>query len=260
MNGFLPNNKYDLAADSSCRLHGWPALPDLCVVNAGPVIDLQPLRDALAHAKAHGLALRERQLLAQFIPAPAVDYALAWYLAYPFHFVVTEERNSKFGDYTYHRIDKRHQITVNHNLPPQAFLLTYLHEVAHMMVIRLVKQRVSAHGVEWKSIFSQILQPMLRPEVFDAQVLPAMRKYAANPKASSATDPALMRALHFPTGGVQADGSRPLMDFRPQPGFRFKLKGRVFEVVKAGRTTYLCLEPASGKHYKVNRMAVVGVL
>lgn len=234
------------------------------------ILDLQPLRDALAAAKVSGKGLKERHLISKYVPGPSVDYVMAWYLAYPFLLEITKPRESRYGDYrplppSPNNRGAAHKITVNGNLPPQAFLLTYLHEVAHMMVIRLIPHRVSAHGVEWKSIFSQMLQPMLRPEVFDPEVLPAMIVYAKDPKASSATDPDLMRALHFGNMDDGAEGAlsskvKPLMDYQPSAGFRFKLKGRTFEVEEKARTTYLCKEIKTGKLYKVKGMAPVEAL
>lgn len=221
---------------------------------------LPVLRTALQQEKEAPKHQKLRATLVQFIPAPAVDYALAWMLAYPFHLTITKGRESKYGDYRYKPKEApQHFISVNADLPEQAFLLTYLHEVAHMMVVRLIKKRVTAHGIEWKQTFSQILQPMLRPEVFDEQVLPAMRIYAANPKASSASDPALMKALHFPDGYASghAPDVKPLQDYAPMPGFSFWLNNRRFEVVERKRTNYLCKDPATGRQYMVKAMAPV---
>ena len=217
-------------------------------------LDLQPLRDALAKAKAENRFAQEFRLLSQYIPHPAVDYAMAWYITYPFKLIIEKPRESKFGDYR-PLANGQHQITVNGNLPPQAFLLTYLHEVAHMMVIRLYKERVQAHGSEWKTLFSQILQPMLNPLVFDEKVLPAMRVYAQDPKASSSTDPDLMRALHLTTN--VENGNLPLQDFNPNTGFKFQLKGQPFVVKSKARTTYICENLITHKLYKVRGIAFV---
>lgn len=219
-------------------------------------IDFQPLRDAVERAKQTSAFGQERKILARFIPPSAVDYAWAWFLAYPFKLTITEPRQSKFGDYRHLKHLQSHEISVNANLNPEAFLVTYLHEVAHMMVVRLYPEPVEPHGHEWKNTFSQILGPVLRPEVFSQTTLPAIVKYARNPKASSASDPELMRALHF--NDLYGGGPlKALIEFSPQPGFRFKLQDKVFEVQSKARTTFLCKALQTGKLYKVKFMAPV---
>lgn len=222
-----------------------------------PVIDLDKLRQVIMTERAGGKQHQARDIFDRYVPERAVDYVLAWILTYPFHLTITKGRDSKYGDYRFVPGNPAsHHISVNEDLPPQAFLLTYLHEVAHMMVVRLFPNRVKPHGPEWQNIFSQILQPMLRPDVFDEVVLPAMRKYARKPKASSASDPALLKALHFPDH-ENDKGERTLMSYSPQAGFRFQLKSRTFEVQQLRGKNYLCKELTSGKLYVVKALAPV---
>ena len=62
----------------------------------------------------------------------------------------TSERNSRYGDYTAPRNGQNHLITVNHNLNKYAFLITLVHEVAHLVTYNNHRHRVSPHGGEWK--------------------------------------------------------------------------------------------------------------
>src|SRR6185312_16623812 len=98
---------------------------------------------------------------------------------YPFLFKITEKRESKYGDYFFSP-PSTHIITLNNDLNKYAFLITYLHEVAHMLTGLEYGHRVKPHGEEWKSVFIKVLWPMMREEVFPQDVLTALSKYLKN--------------------------------------------------------------------------------
>jgi hypothetical protein len=56
---------------------------------------------------------------------------------------------------------RRERITVNVNLNPYNFLVTYLHEVAHLEVYRQYKRRQPPHGKAWKTHFRLLLIPVM---------------------------------------------------------------------------------------------------
>lgn len=160
---------------------------------------------------------------------------------------------SKLGDYRYEPGRKRHTITVNHDLNPYAFLLTYIHEVAHMDVQLKYGRKVRPHGLEWKRSFQQLMLPVLNKEVFPEKLLAVLSRHMQKPKASSASDPVLTQAL-------RDFDQRPkdqflLADLPLQEVFQFRK--RIFRKDSRKRSRALCTELASGRKYLIPEIAEV---
>ena len=134
-------------------------------------------------------------LMEKYVPREAVGYCCDLWNRHPFGLKVTGKRNSKLGDYRFDKPSGRHFITVNHNLNQYAFLITYIHEIAHLTVTVGHKRRVSPHGPEWKSEFIRLMKPVMNERVFPEELMPLLQKHMRNPKASSHSDPALVAAL-----------------------------------------------------------------
>ncbi len=188
----------------------------------------------------------------KYFPVNTADYAFDLWQQYGFHFKVSRSRNTKLGDYRYNPKVKKHTITVNHDLNPYAFLVTYVHEVAHLVTFEQHGSRVQPHGIEWKTAFKELMQPVLIAEVFPADLLATLTQHMANPKASSLADPALARALHKYD---LKEATIYLSDL--QEGAQFILDKRVFEKQKKRRSRALCLELKTGKYFTVSEMAQV---
>ncbi len=124
------------------------------------------------------------------IPDAAHPFTLALLERYPVRLRLSAPRKSKWGDYRY---GNRYTptISVNRDLPPSLFLLTFMHEMAHHLVQIDYGSRVSAHGSEWKHTFSKLMLPLLSPKVFKDDELLVLAVHMRNPRASLATDPAL---------------------------------------------------------------------
>lgn len=186
----------------------------------------------------------------KYLPETAVDYCYQLWQQHAFDFKITKTRSSKFGDYRFY--NNRHRITVNGDLNPYAFLVTYLHEVAHLITFSKYKRKVEPHGKEWKKSFRDVAQPMLSLSVFPADVLTALQQYLLNPKASSCTDPILFQALH------QFDSqTEKVLLVNLSEGAMFSLNGRDFRKGVIRRTRVLCEEVKSSKKYLVHSQALV---
>lgn len=194
-----------------------------------------------------------RAVFEQFVPIPAVDYCLDLWWDKKFEFKITKGRQSKLGDYRYHPERKTHIISVNNNLNQYSFLITYLHEVAHLDVYNQYKNKVDPHGTEWRQAFIILMKPMLSSTVFPASVLMPLRKYMISPKASSYSDPHLIRALD--EFDHQSQDETLLQNLKP--GEQFDLNRRVFEKIEKRRTRVLCKEIGSGKRYLISVSAKV---
>jgi SprT protein len=192
-------------------------------------------------------------ILKQHLPPQSVDYCLNLWQQYQFDFIVTRPRSSKLGDFCAKPL-VRERITVNNNLNPYNFLITYLHEVAHLEVFRNYKRRQPAHGKAWKTHFRNLLLPIMTEENFPASVLLPLLHYAQNPKASTTTDMPLMHALR--SIDIVPNSNRMMLSDLAE-GERFKLQGKIFTKSTTRRTRAFCIEQATQKRYLVSCIASV---
>ncbi len=196
-----------------------------------------------------------KQILAQKLPAAAVDYAVALWEKESFSFKTTATRKSKLGDFRYRRDRQIQTITINADLNPYQFLLTYIHEVAHLHASVKFGIEIAPHGAEWKSTFQQLMIPLLSTVFFPIDLLIPLRKHMKNPKASSATDLFLMKEMSKYDDKSINQEIVFLSDIKP--GNRFLLSGREFEKGETRRTRVLCQEVNSGKKYLIAQLAKV---
>jgi hypothetical protein len=187
-----------------------------------------------------------QSLLGQHLPAGAVDYCLRLWLAQPFDFKLRKSRLTKVGDFTCHP-GRTPRITLNRDLHPYLFLVTYVHEVAHLEVHRQFGNRAEGHGQEWKRTFREMLEPVLSELIFPTDLLAALREHMTDPRASTFSDPELVRV--FRQYDPHADNQTFLADI-PQ-GSIFGIRGRWFKKGETKRTRALCQEIKSKRKYFV---------
>lgn len=190
-------------------------------------------------------------LLSSHVPVATLDYVFKLWRETPFVLKATRSRTSKVGDFTGCRNSNRHRITVNRDLNPYLFLLTYIHEVAHLHIYLRHGNRVDPHGIEWKNAFRQLLAPVM--EHFPPEIQHRLVVHMANPKASSFADRELTLALR----GYDAGAATHTMVGDLPEGSLFKLQGKYFKKGKLRRTRILCREVGSKRQYLVPAEALV---
>ncbi len=198
---------------------------------------------------------KAKKLLAEYIPQAAVDEVVKLlYDHKELYLKITRQRTTKLGDYK--KINKlQHRITINYNLNPYQFLLTLLHEVAHFLTYKRYGTHIKPHGNEWKQTFSKLLQNYIKPEIFPKELLPALQKYARNPKASTAGDGDLYLLLsQYNTR--QNPNAKYI--FQLQTGQIFALpNGSRYQLQEKRRTRYKCLRLDNQKIYLIHQNAEV---
>ncbi len=190
----------------------------------------------------------------RYVPEATVSYCSELWLLHEFRFIVKKKRATKLGDYSYNRLLNQHTITVNGDLNPYAFLITYLHEVAHLITSIRYGFRVKPHGEEWKASFKEVLYPILREEVFPSNVIAPLYDYIVNPKATSCSDMDLLKAL----GEHDEHKLAFLSDVKLAETFRFNKK--YFRKDSIVRTRAICTELGSNKKYYVPLAAQVEIM
>jgi hypothetical protein len=135
---------------------------------------------------------------------------------------------------------------VNGNLNSYAFLITLLHELAHLLTFEKWGGRVQAHGSEWKQLFGQLLAQFIRQKVFPQDIEAALLKSITNPAASSCADIDLLKTLRRYDAG-QTKGT--LVEELPTDTFFKTSDGRVFQKGAKARTRFKCVEVGTGRLY-----------
>lgn len=194
-----------------------------------------------------------REILAVHLPAQSASYCLQLWQNHPFHFKLRKKRISKAGDFTCKHGDAP-IITINHDLPPHEFLLTYVHEVAHLHVHRQFGFRAEPHGDEWKKAFQHLLAPLLHEAIFPEPVLSELKSHMVNPKASTYSDSKLTQSLRT----LDPRAKRVVLLSELPEGSVFDFQGRWFKKGKLKRTRVLCQEIKSRRQYLVPADAPIG--
>ena len=197
-----------------------------------------------------------KSFLKPYLPVESLDYCAGFWHQYPFHFKITRKRKTKLGDYRYHKLNKSHTITVNGDLNIYHFLVTYLHEVAHLLVRVQYGARVQPHGIQWKRTFQKLMAPVLDDKVFPRDILIPLHNHMANPRATSYADPLLTSAFRKYDSKA---GNVVYLDDIPI-GHHFEINGRRFEKLKNNRTRAVCKDLKNGKNYLVSKVAEVNWL
>ena len=186
------------------------------------------------------------QALNEYLPQGTFQPVASFLQQYKVHLTITRERSSILGDYRNAGIRGNHRISVNGNLNRYSFLITLLHELAHLLTYNKYGNRVQSHGREWKTLFSQLLAEFIKSRVFPADVEKELIASLSNPAASSCAEDGLTRVLR--RYDAKQEGQM-LVEEIPMLSL-FKLKdGRIFKKGEKLRKRYRCEELASKKVY-----------
>jgi SprT protein len=193
--------------------------------------------------------------LGKYIPQASVASVFQLITTHNIHLKIVSERVTRHGDYR-KMPNGQHQITVNSNLNSFRFLITLIHEIAHLIAFKKYGRAIKPHGIEWKRTFQQLMLPYLRPEIFPKKILPFLAIHFKNPKASSDTDVNLSLALKQ----YDAPNNKNYI-FEIPLGRRFRLSnGKIFKRGPRRVKRFECIEISSGKVYLFNPNAEVELL
>jgi hypothetical protein len=192
-------------------------------------------------------------VLAQYMPLSAAPIISKWIDYFQCEFKISKNRATKLGDYRHPFKNNGHKISVNNNLNSYAFLVTTVHEFAHLLTWNEYKNKVKPHGSEWKNNFKKMMNPFFELQIFPSDVHHAIVGYLNNPAASSCTDLSLARTLKkydFNLATTRLE-ELPLQSI-------FVLKdGRKFKKGERVRKRYRCVCLNNGNTYLFNPLAEV---
>ncbi|SCY34100.1 SprT-like domain-containing protein [Flavobacterium caeni] len=192
------------------------------------------------------------ETLAKYLPEHAVKPVFELIVANEVHLKVVNQRVTRHGDYRKAHSGK-HEITVNGSLNKYRFLMTLVHEIAHLVAFEKFGRDIKPHGNEWKYTFQRLMVPFIRPEIFPPQLLPLLARHFKNPSASSDTDATLSLALKQYD---QPTDKNYIFEIPYGAVFRIH-NGRLFQKGALRTKRYECVEISSGKMYLFNPNAEV---
>ena len=136
------------------------------------------------------------EVLRNYLPENCFDAVVHFLHEYHVHLTITKNRASILGDYRPKQIDRHHRISVNGGLNKYSFLITLLHELAHLLTFEQYKNKVQPHGVEWKSIYGSLLSQFITNNIFPEDIKSELLIILKKPSASSCAEENLQRVLY----------------------------------------------------------------
>ncbi|MCB9225364.1 MAG: sprT domain-containing protein [Crocinitomicaceae bacterium] len=194
------------------------------------------------------------ETLRPFLPHGSEFYVAQFLVEKVVHFTVSKARKTKLGDYRQPWEGKPHRISVNGNLNTYAFLITTIHEMAHLTTFEKYGNRVQSHGYEWKEEFRILFQPIMEKDILPTDVTMAVNNYLRSAKAASCSDDKLYRVLR------RYDKNRGILVEHLNEGDMFEIKGKVFILGKRLRKRFECREYGTGRMYRVLGLAEIDQL
>ncbi len=189
--------------------------------------------------------MKEKEILREYLPEKSINQVMKWIVQKNVHLKITRNRSSKLGDYRPPIKYPNHRISINHNLNQFSFLITFVHEMAHLNVWEIHQNTVAPHGVEWKTEYKKLMKNMLENNIFPADLQEVLAQSIVNSKASSSADIQLSRVLKKYDKHIT---DTHLEDIQENTIFRTK-NGIIFKKGKKRRIRYLCQNLQNNKQY-----------
>lgn len=184
--------------------------------------------------------------LENFLPSGTIGHVSSFLHQFHVHLTITRERRSILGDYRHSTNEKNHRISVNGNLNKFSFLITLLHELAHLLTYEKFGKSVQSHGIEWKKIFSHLLKQFMDHNIFPDDIRAALQQSLQNPAASSCAEEGLLRVLR--KYDIMKENHQLVEELETGTLFRIK-DGRIFKKGEKLRKRFKCLEVKTGREY-----------
>jgi SprT protein len=184
--------------------------------------------------------------LSDYLPAGTYEAVLHYLRFYKVHLTVAQERKSILGDYRHRTQYENHRISVNGNLNKWSFLITLIHELAHLLTFEQYDNRVAAHGKEWKTIYGQLLHQFLQQNIFPPDIKAELNQSLKNPAATTCAEDGLLRILRKYDS---KENSNRLVEELPANALFRTSDGRVFKKGEKLRKRFKCIEVATKKVY-----------
>ncbi len=195
--------------------------------------------------------------LQKYLPAGSDELTLALLRTAPIELRISKPRKTKLGDYRFPTKGNRHRISINANLNPYAFLITLIHEVAHLKAFEDFGKGIKPHGEEWQHTFRVLAKPFLAADIFPNDIANTLITSLNKGRASSCTDLELYRTLKKYDTPLEDHLTVEMVEH----GKLFQINGdKIFKKGPKLRKRYKCVNVANGREYMVHALAEVKII
>ena len=196
------------------------------------------------------------EILAKYLPEKSVDFVAGFIKKNNVQLNIKRNRLSKYGDYRPPQGRYAfHRISINFGLNKYHFLLTFVHEAAHLLVWEKYKNSVASHGKEWQEAYRGLMRDFLNENYFPKELLPVLSDYFLVGRIRATTSDLSTALRKYDQGEAGL-----LLDEIPENAVFQIQNGMVFRKGKKLRTRYQCQELKSGREYRVSAMAEVRIV
>ena len=195
--------------------------------------------------------------LNSFLPRGTYHAVEEYLRSYKIHLTITQHRKSILGDYRHRTHFSNHRISINGSLNKYAFLVTLLHEIAHLLTFEKHSNKVMAHGNEWKTIYGSLLKQFVENRIFPSDIEKELLTSLKNPAASSCAEDDLIRVLR--KYDVNTNGYRLVEEIPPNSLFKLD-DGKIFKKGEKQRKRFKCEEVGTGKIYLFSPVYAVEII
>lgn len=197
------------------------------------------------------------QQLKPYLPDNSFEQVVYFLHHYKVHLTITAHRHSVLGDYRNAVNGKNHRISVNGSLNKFSFLITLVHELAHLIAFEKYGLRIQPHGREWKFVYSTLLKDFINKKIFPPDIEDTLNHTVHNPAASSCAEEGLMRVLRRYD---EKKADIVLLEEVPGGAYFVTREGRVFQKGEKLRKRFRCMEKNTGKVYLISPLYEVKLL
>ena len=198
------------------------------------------------------------QALADFLPEGSFQSVIHYIEHFKVHLTITQKRRSVLGDYRHAVMGKNHRISINGNLNKFEFLITLLHELAHLLTFEKFSNKVEPHGKEWKTIYSTLLIDFVQQQLFPPEIVKALQKSIINPAATANGETELLMVLRK-YDQKKREGYFHIADLPVGSVFQTE-DGRIFKKGNKRRKRFACIEIATGHKYSISPISEVRIV
>jgi hypothetical protein len=200
----------------------------------------------------------DKTILQKYIPERAIDAICDILMTFPVKVKIVRPRKRLQGSYRRPNLSTYyHLITINNDLNPYAFLLTFLHEIAHMQA--WVKNKSMGHGQDWKVCFISLIEQFLSLNVFPDDIQYALEKHLQNIKSSDIMDIFLSKTLQkYDTKAFTSPHLIILEDVPKNAVFLYGNKRMEKQALM--RKYYLCKDLKTNKLYRCHPLMKVSLV
>jgi hypothetical protein len=163
---------------------------------------------------------------------------------YKIHLTITQHRKSILGDYRHRTHFKNHRISINGSLNKYSFLITLLHEIAHLLTFEKYGNKVMAHGNEWKTLYASLLKQFIDNKIFPPDIEKELLMSLKNPAASSCAEDDLIRVLR--KYDTNTNGYKLVEELPANALFKID-DGKIFQKGERQRKRFKCTEVKTGR-------------